>query len=37
MKVKFDVTMFGESNEARIGVVIRNSKGEVIAALLEKI
>ena len=29
--------MFGESDEAGIGVVIRNSNGEVRAALSEKI
>lgn len=29
--------MFGESDEAGLGVVIRNSKGEVMAALSKKI
>ena len=29
--------MFGDSNEARLGVVIRNDKGEVMAALAENI
>ena len=29
--------MFNESSEARIGVVIRNCKGEIMAALSEKI
>jgi len=29
--------MFGESDKVSIGVVIRNSDGEVMAALLEKI
>ena len=29
--------MFNESDEARIGVVIRNCKGELMAALSEKI
>ena len=29
--------MFSESGEAGIGVVVRNAKGEVIAALAEKI
>lgn len=29
--------MFGDSNEAGLGVVIRNDKGEVMAAFAEKI
>ena len=29
--------MFGDSNEAGLGVVIRNNKGEVMAAFAEKI
>ena len=29
--------MFGESEDSSIGVVVRNSKGEVRAALVEKI
>ena len=29
--------MFGESDEAGVGVIVRNSKGEVKAALAEKI
>ena len=29
--------MFGDSNEARLVVVTRNDKGEVMAALAEKI
>ena len=33
----FDGAMFNESSEAGIGVVIRNYKGEIMAALLEKI
>lgn len=37
MKLNFDGAMFGESNEAGFGVVIRNHKGEVLAALSEKI
>ncbi|KAK9988433.1 hypothetical protein SO802_028672 [Lithocarpus litseifolius] len=37
MKTNYDGTMFGESDEAGIGVVIQNSDGEVMAALPEKI
>lgn len=29
--------VFEETEEARIGVIIRNSRGEVMASLLEKI
>lgn len=36
-KVSFDGAMFGESDEAGIGVVIRNSNGKVRATLSEKI
>ena len=36
-KTNFDGVVFAESREARIGVVIRNSNGEVVAALSEKI
>ena len=36
-KVNFDGAMFGKSDEAGICVVIRNSNGEVRAALSEKI
>ena len=36
-KVNFDGANFGESDEARIGVVIRDSRGAVKAALSEKI
>ena len=36
-KINFDGAMFGESDEAGIGVVIRDSRGEVKAALSEKI
>ena len=35
--VNFDGTMFGESDEVGIGVVIWNFEGEVMAALSEKI
>ena len=37
VKINFDGALFGESNSAGIGVVIRNSEGEVTAALSEKI
>ena len=36
-KTNFDGAMFNESNEAGIGVVIRNCKGEIMVALSEKI
>ncbi|XP_030963939.1 uncharacterized protein LOC115985110 [Quercus lobata] len=36
-KTNFDGAMFNESDEVGIGVVIRNCKGELMAALLEKI
>ena len=36
-KVNFDGAMFGESDDAGIGVVIQNSNGKVRAALSEKI
>ena len=35
--VNFDGVVFGDSHEARVGVVIRNEQGEVMASLLEKI
>ena len=37
MKINFDGALFGESDNAGIGVVIRSSKGGVLVALLEKI
>lgn len=37
MKVNFDGVMFNKRDEAGIGVIIRNSKGEVVVALSEKI
>ena len=37
LKTNFDGAMFGESEKARIGVVIRNFEGEVMAVLSEKI
>ena len=37
VKINFDGAMFGESDEAGLRVVIRNSKSEVLAALSEKI
>ena len=36
-KTNFDGAMFSESDQARIGVVIRNHEGQVMAALSEKI
>ena len=37
MKTNFDGALFGESDQAGLGVVIRNSEGQVMAALSEKI
>ena len=37
VKVNFDGALFGESDCARLGVVVRNSEGAVLAALSEKI
>ena len=37
MKVNFDGAMFNERDEAGIGVIIRNPRGKVMAALFEKI
>lgn len=36
-KLNFDGTMFNESNEAGIGIVVRDSSGLVLAAMAEKI
>lgn len=36
-KIKFDWAMFNESGEAGIGVVVRDSSGQVIAALAKKV
>ena len=36
MKTNYDGAMFAESNMARIGVVVRNSEGRVLAALSEQ-
>ena len=36
-KTNYDGTVFSESGEAGIGVVVQDAKGEVIAALAEKI
>ena len=37
VKINFDGALFGESDCAGLGVVIRNSDGKVLAALSEKI
>lgn len=37
MKTNFDGAMFGESYQASLGVVIRNSEGQVMTALSKKI
>lgn len=36
-KTNFDGAMFEENNNAGIGIIVRNSHGEVMAALFEKI
>ena len=36
-KVNYDGAVFADSDEARLGVVVRNEKGEVMASLAEKI
>lgn len=36
-KTNFDGAMFEENNNAGIGIIVRNSRGEVMAALSEKI
>ena len=36
-KINYDGTVFTESNEAGLGIVVRNEKGEVMASLAEKI
>lgn len=37
MKTNYDGAMFGESDEAGIGVIIQNSDGEVMVTLSKKI
>ena len=37
VKINYDGAMFGESDMAGIGVVIRNCEGQVMAALSEQI
>ena len=36
-KVNFNGAMFDDTNEARIGVIIHNNRGEVMASLSKKI
>ena len=36
-KTNFDKAMFPESDQARIGVVVRNQEGQVMGALSERI
>ena len=37
IKANFDGAVFGEEQEAGIGVVLRDSEGQVLAALSEKV
>ena len=37
VKANFDEAMFAKSDQARIGVVVRNNRGQVVAALAEKV
>ena len=37
MKANFDGAMFAESDQAGIGVVVKNNRGQVVAAIAEKI
>lgn len=37
LKINYDGAVFRDSNEARIGAVIRDSQGRVIASLAEQI
>lgn len=37
LKINYDEVVFKETKEAGIGVVIRNSAGQVIASLIEKV
>ena len=37
VKTNFDGAMFAESDQAGIGVIVRNHRGHVMAALAEKI
>uniref|UniRef100_A0A2N9I6T1 Reverse transcriptase zinc-binding domain-containing protein n=1 Tax=Fagus sylvatica TaxID=28930 RepID=A0A2N9I6T1_FAGSY len=36
-KVNYDGAVFQETNEARIGVIVRDSKGKVMASLVQKV
>lgn len=37
LKINYDDVVFKETKEAGIGVVIKNSAGQVIASLIEKV
>ena len=37
MKANFDGAMFAKSDQAGIGVVVRSNRGQVLAALAEKV